>query len=412
MRAAALRALLSNRNYAIYSLGNAISLTGTWIHGIAFSWLVWEMTHSPFWLGVVATAGLAPTLLAGLIGGLLADSMNRLRLTLVTQALSFALTFALFVLYELGALNIALLIGFKVLLATIVAISQPARMALIPSLVGPKQIGPAVSFGSMVFNTARFIGPAIAGFVIATAGIGVAFLVNSLTFVAMGAAILALRLPPDATRPASKRNEERLIQQLSAAGVYVRDHGGALTLFLLLTVVVVAARPVSDFLPAIVTEIHHRGVEGVAILTSSIAAGSLCGGLWMAGRDVQGLTQTVLRSAVVYATCIAGFVLIRDFLIACAIFATAGFFTAVFATAAQTLIQSSVRDEMRGRVMSLWFIISRGGPDLGALLIGISAELAGLQPVFVLGAAACAFVSLLAWGRRRALASALEAPAV
>src|SRR5690606_29613775 len=112
MRLAALRALLSNRNYVIYSAGNAISLTGTWIHGIAFAWLVWELTQSPFWLGMVATAGLAPTLLAGLIGGLLADRTDRLRLTIHTQLLCFALTFALFVLYELGVLNVWILIAF------------------------------------------------------------------------------------------------------------------------------------------------------------------------------------------------------------------------------------------------------------------------------------------------------------
>ena len=409
MRFAALKALLKNRNYVIYSAGNAVSLTGTWIHGIAFAWLVWQMTHSPFWLGAVATAGLAPTLFAGLIGGVMADRMDRLRLTILTQIISFVLTMGLFILYSLDAINIWLLILFKILLSTAVAISQPARMALIPTLVGPSQVGPAVSFGSLVFNVARFIGPAIAGLIIATAGIGAAFLINSLTFIAMTAAILSLRLPEGfARKPESTKPKESMLAQLKESAAYVRAHGGVLTMFVLLIVAVVFVRPISDFLPAIVTHVHGRGVEGVAIFTSCVAAGSIVGGIWTAGRDVSGLTQSSLRSAAIYAGCIAVFVITPSFLAGCLIFATAGFFASIFTISTQTLIQASVEDDMRGRVMSLFFIISRGGPDLGALLIGIGGELAGLPIVFILGAMGCIVTCGVAWRRRDQLARALE----
>jgi MFS family permease len=409
LRLAALRALLSNRNYAIYSIGNIVSLTGTWVHAIAFAWLTWEMTHSPFWLGMVATAGMAPTFFAGLIGGVLADRMDRLRLTILTQLTSFALTLVLFALYEFDLLNVWILIAFKAMLATVVAISQPARMALIPRLVGPSMIGPAVSFGSMVFNTARFVGPAVAGVVIATLGIGPAFLINSLSFLVLTGAILLLRLPPGAMQPAASAGPRETLRQQLVSGVgYLKIHGGALTLFLLLIVVVVAVRPISDFLPAIVTHVYNRGVEGVALLTSSIAAGSIIGGFWSAGRNVEGLTASVLRSAVIYGVSIAAFVLTSNFWLGCAIFAAAGFFTSVFAISAQTLIQTSVEDDMRGRVMSLWFIVSRGGPDLGAFLIGVSGEFVGLPATFIVGALLCAGVSLWAWRRRRTLADTLE----
>jgi Bacterial protein of unknown function (DUF894). len=113
-------------------------LTGTWIHGIAFAWFAWELTRSPFWLGVLGTAGLAPTLFAGLIGGVLADRIDRLRLTIITQVMCFLLSLTLFVLFSFNLLNIWLLILFKVLVAIFIALSQPARMALIPNLVGPK----------------------------------------------------------------------------------------------------------------------------------------------------------------------------------------------------------------------------------------------------------------------------------
>lgn len=409
MRFAALGALLSNRNYAIYSAGNAISLIGTWLQAITFGWIAWEMTRSPFWLGVVSAAGLAPTLLAGLAGGVLADRFDRLRLTILTQFASFAITMGLFALYQWDALNVGLLILCKALLSTATALSQPARMALVPQLVGPGLIGPAISFSSMTFNTARFIGPAMAGVVIAAWGAGAAFFINALTFLAMAAAILLLRLPKGMTRPTPRSAApESLARQLGGGVIYVRNHAGALALFLLLVAVVVTVRPVSDFLPAIVTQVYGRGVEGVAILTSSLAAGSLLGGFWTAGRGLKGLTRATLRACLVYVACIAAFILIPGFWAGCAILVVAGFFTAVFAISAQTLVQASVPDHARGRVMSLWFILSRGGPDLGALAIGLSAVAFGLHATFLAGAALCAGAALWAWARVDRLAAELE----
>lgn len=409
MRFAALRALLSNRNYAIYSAGNAISLIGTWLQAITFGWIAWEMTHSPFWLGVVSAAGLAPTLVAGLLGGVLADRIDRLRLTLLTQIASFIVAMGLFALYQMDLLTVGLLILFKALLSTATALSQPARMALVSQLVGVEMIGPAISFSSMTFNTARFVGPALAGVLIATLGAGPAFLINALTFVAMAAAILMLRLPKDATRPIARgAATESMGRQLGGGLAYVRDHAGALTLFLLLVAVVVTVRPVADFLPAIVSRVFGRGVEGVAMLTSSLAAGSLLGGFWTAGRPLTGLTRSTLRACLFYIACIAAFILTSNFWVGCIILTTAGFFTAVFAISAQTLIQASVPDSARGRVMSLWFILSRGGPDLGALAIGLSAQAFGLHATFLSGVALCAVAILWAWTRAGRLAAELE----
>jgi len=366
------------------------------------------MTKSPFWLGVVATAGLFPTLFAGLIGGVLADRMDRLKLTALTQALSFGLTFGLFVFYELDWLNIWLLIAFKLALSTIVAISQPARMALIPNLVGRDQLGPAVSFGSMVFNSARFVGPAVAALIIAHGGTGMAFLINSLTFLAMSVAIMCLKVDRSALNNALSRRGTTMSAEIGSSLRYVVRHGGALTVFGLVAVVVISCRPISDFLPAIVEGVFGRGVEGVAILTSSVAAGSILGGLWAAGRQLKGLTASALMAAAAYAVCIIVFVSVSDFWIGCAAFATAGFFTTLFGTAAQTLVQASAEEGMRGRVMSLWFILTRGGPDLGAFIMGVSGELIGLRGAFIGGAAVCLAAVVWAWGRRRLLAAAME----
>jgi MFS family permease len=366
------------------------------------------MTRSPFWLGVVATAGLFPTLFAGLLGGVMADRVDRLRLTATTQALSFVITFALFLFYQFGWLNIGLLIVFKLTLSTVVAISQPARMALIPNLVGREQLGPAVSFGSMVFNSARFVGPAVAALIIAQGGMGVAFLINSLTFLAMSVALLCLRVDRATLNEAMSGRRGAVTAEIGTSIGYVVRHGGALTIFGLVAVVTVTCRPISDFLPAVVTHVFGRGVEGVAILTSSVAAGSILGGLWSAGRELKGLTASALMAAAAYAVCLVLFVSVTNFWVGCAAFATAGFFTTSFGTAAQTLVQASAEESMRGRVMSLWFILSRGGPDLGAFIMGVAGELVGLRAGFIGGAAVCLGAVLWAWRRRSLLAAAME----
>jgi MFS family permease len=309
----------------------------------------------------------------------------------------------------MDALNVGLLILFKALLASATALSQPARMALVSQLVGPEMIGPAISFSSMTFNTARFVGPALAGVLIVTLGSGAAFLINALTFLAMAAAILMLRLPKGATRPVRRGGPpESFGRQLGGGLTYLRGHMGAMTLFLLLIAVVVTVRPVADFLPAIVSRIHERGVEGVAILTSSLAAGSLLGGFWTAGRPLAGLTRSSLRACLIYALCVAAFILTPNFWIGCGILTAAGFFTAVFAISAQTLVQASVPDGARGRVMSLWFILTRGGPDLGALILGLSAQHMGLHKTFLTGALLCAAATAWAWTRSGRLAAELE----
>lgn len=408
MRIAAIRALFTNRNYAIYMSGNFLSLLGTWIQAIAFGWLVWQMTKSPFWIGVVGTVGVIPTLLSGLIGGVWADRMDRLRVIALSQAICFTLTFGFFLLYLFDALNIWLIILFRVVLAAVIAASHPARMALIPALVGRERVASAISFGSMTFNLARMIGPAVAALLITQGGLGLAFLANALSYLAMSIAIACVRIDRTAATPPHHGRRSSLWSELGFSIGYVRGHAGVSTLFTLALVTFVLVQPVSEFLPAIVATLFERGVQSVAILTSSLAAGSFAGALWSAGRDAKGLTVSALLACGGYAACIAAFILMHNFWLACALFAVAGFFIVAFTTATQTLVQVSVEDAVRGRVLSLWFILSRTGPDLGALLMGLVATVADLRTGFVIGGGLCILASLWAWQRRASLAPTLE----
>lgn len=415
MRSSAVLRLLANRNYAIYTAGNTLSLIGTWIQSIAFGWLVWEMTGSPFWLGLIAASGLIPTLFGGLAGGVFADRHDRLKLTALTQILSFLVTFALFVCFRLDVLSLGLLVLFKVLLSGLASFSQPARMALIPSLVGRDQLVQAVSFGSMVFNTARFVGPAIAGVIIAVSDAGWAFLANSISFLAMAGAIALLRFPEKekdvAEAAIAPRRSRPGWSDLTGGVAYLRDHPGVRVLFLLLIAVVLFARPISDFFPAMATDIFGRGIEAVATMTSAMALGSLVGGFYAVGRGIAGLARSGLIACAVYTLFLILFLNMPNFWAGCVLLAFVGFCSVLFVTAAQTLIQVRVDDAVRGRVLSLWLILSRAGPDAGALMMGVAAEAAGLVPAFTAGALICLAASLwsLTWLRTLAAPPPAEA---
>lgn len=408
MRLSAIAALFANRNYAIYISGNIISLTGSWIQSIAFGWLIWELTQSVFWVGVMSMVAFVPTLLAGLVGGVMADRLDRLRLTATTQIFSFILTFGFFILYQLDAVNLAVAMVFRILLSTSISLSQPARMTIIPSLVAPQQLASAVSFGSMIFNTARFIGPAIAALTIAYGGLGMAFLLNALSFLVMCTALMLLKVDHRELNERPAKKKSGIWSDFGSSFGYVANHSGLSVIFLLAGVTVFCVRPVSDFLPAIVDIVFGKGVESVAILTSSLAGGSILGGIWAAGRDAKGLVSSALLASGAYALCIIIFIWAGNFWFGCGVFALAGFFTVAFMTAAQTLLQTSVDDDMRGRVLSLWFVLSRAGPDIGAFSIGVIATGLGLQVTFTIGAALCVGASLLAWQRRAVIAPILE----
>lgn len=406
MTFAPLRALFSERDYVIYIVGTAISLTGTWIQRITIAWLVWEMTGSPLWVGLTAAADLLPTLIGALYGGVLADRLNRLRLLMACQLACAAILFGLALAYQLDLLTLALLIGLRVCLSASIALAHPTRMVLLVELVGRENLNAAVSFGSVVFNVARTAGPALAGIIIAYGGFAMALVANALTFIVMAVAVLMIRhvsLPPP--RPP---DPPRVVTEILLACRYIGQHAAFRLMFLLYIAYVVTARSIEDLLPAFVETLFAGGVQSVAMLVSMLGIGSIVGGLWASSRSLDGLTRTMIIAGLLQAVSVAGLALSRSFPLACALIFLVGFFTVQFGTAAQTLVQSSVSDEMRGRVMSLWFVILRGGPGLGALLMGAMAEFAGLSGAFLIGTSGCLLACLYAWQRRAHLADKLE----
>ncbi len=408
MLPASLTSLFSNRNFAIFIGGNILSLIGTWIQIVTIAWLTWELTESTFWLGIMAMAQLLPTLIVTPWAGVLADRYERRRVVLIAQSCACVLTLALFALYEFDMLTIVWLFAAKASISGFLALSQPARMAMTPDLVRDRDLPTAIAFGSITFSVARFIGPAIAGIIIAFGDIGWAFLINAISFMALLVAVSLLRLPPqDGTAISQRRGAVFAIRE---GMTYVLHHSGIIVLFGFFLLRVLTIGSISQFFAAFSDLVLGRGPEGLALLTSSAGCGSLLGGLWMARRKTAaGLTTSLCAGALLSALMIIGFCMTTDMIIAMVIIGLYSAATTLSYVAGQTLTQMAAAPSMRGRVMSFWALLDRGGPALGAFAMGVWTEAFGLTLPFLYGAVIMGAAAMIVWAGRPRLARALTA---
>jgi len=400
------RHLFANRNFTIFFVGNGLSIIGNWINIVTIAWLTWEFTESTLWLGIMATAQVVPTVIATPWGGILADRFPRRSVIFISQAWALVIAFSLFVLYEFDALNIVLLFAGRALLATFLGASQPSRMALNLDLVERRHLPSAVALGSITFSLARFAGPAIAGVVIAYGDVGLAFLLNALSFVALLVAVRMLRLPAESARGNGRKNSA--VRDFREGISYAVNHPGIAVLFGLFLTRIVSIASISQFYAAYSDVIFGRGADGLAILTSSAGLGSLFGGFWMArARSTAQLISALVVGGVLSSAAIIVFVTNSDFRLAIVITAAYSFLTTLFFVSCNTLTQLAVHDDMRGRVMSFSAMFDRAGPAFGGMLMGAFTEWYGLTSPFLYAAGAMGIVSLLTWVYRHKLANAL-----
>jgi predicted MFS family arabinose efflux permease len=398
---------LAHRNFGIYVAGNSVSLIGTWMQRTGVGWLAWELSHSGAVLGLVAFADLFPGVLIGPFGGALADRVDRLRVIKIAQSLIMLQALALFVLTASGAITVPLLVALVLFQGAVIGFNQPARLALIPNLVARPDLATAVAINSIVFNTARFIGPALAGVAIVALDVSAVFALNALSFLAFLFALSRLRLEASAA-PRSRRS---MLGAIADGLAYALRHPGIGPILLLQAVLAVCARPFVELLPGFAAEVFARGAPGLATLSSTIGIGAIAGGLWLAQRPGQaGLPEIVLGTSVMVALTTLAFAICPWFWPAVACVALAGCAMVVTGAGTQTVLQTAVDEDMRGRVLSLFGLIFRGGPALGALAMGAASEALGLQAPLTAGALIGLVAALLLWRRRDAIGRSLGAP--
>ncbi len=388
--------VLRIRNYRVYTIGNSISLIGVWLQRIAVGWLAWQLTHSGFWLGLCAAGDLVPSVVIGPIAGALADRADRVRLIQISLVLGMIQAWALAVLTFTGIIEIWTLFALTIALGIINAINQPARLALIPSLVDHAHVGPAIAINSLVFNNARFLGPALAGFVIAEGNIGLAFTLNAVTYMCFIYALWRIDVvdePPVA-------GKSHFLRDLAEGYSYALRDPGIGHMFVLLIVTTVAIRGFVEMFPGFADAVFDRGAQGLAWLTATVGLGSVVGGLIMLRRNsLQGLATVVIRATLAMALALVGFTATTNYWLALVCVFIGGLAMCATGIGAQTLIQTSTAPAMRGRVMGFYGMIFRAGPSTNALLLGAFSEHFGMRLPVCAGALIC--VAAWAWIRPR-----------
>lgn len=397
---------LAERNYRLFTIGSIVSLIGQWTQRIAIGWLAWELTHSGTWLGLIAFADLFPTVVVTPFAGVIADRVDRRRMMTVTQLLAMLQAIVLAVLTLTGFIEIWSLFALALFLGIVMSFNVAARLALMGGMSRREDLPAAIAISASIFNAARFVGPAVGGAIIAGWGVGGAFVFNSVSFLTLLIALFMMRdLYPD---PVATRKSGIFGQMREGFG-YARRHRGIAPLLIVITAVAIGVKPYVELLPGVADRVYGGGAQALAQLTAATGLGALVMALWLAQRSaVRGLTVIALGSMVVGGVAVVLFSLTDIYWLGLIFAFVAGGSMTVSGTGTQTLMQHAVEGPMRGRVMSLYGIIFRGAPALGALLLGILSEIIGLQPALAIGGTLTVLVFLWLWRLRHLAGRALE----
>jgi len=383
---------LSSRNFLIYLIGSTVSLHGLWIYRVALGWFAWQLTGSEFWVGLVAFTQFAPAVVFGPIFGVLADRFDRRRASIIINALGTVNMLSLGVLAWLGQVDIHVLTAQSLIQGALDGAHTPVRMTLVPNLVTRGQLQSAIASASISFNVSRFIGPAIAGAVIATYGVAAAFAINGVSYLAYIFALSIVELRPSVAR--SKPPGHVGAEMLDGIR-YIAQHRTIRGLLLIIAVASVFGRGALEMMPAFADAIFQRGASGLAILTASLGVGSIASGLLLS-RSTAWLDSQAIRVAVVLAGVFIVILGVTDsFWFALPVVVSLGSILSVCGVGSQILIQTMVEDEVRGRVSSFWGMIAFGGTALGSLVVGAASAAFGLQDTVVVTGFLCAAVALL-----------------
>jgi predicted MFS family arabinose efflux permease len=387
------------RNYRLLWTGAFLSSIGTWTQDVALSWLIHTRLGDPFYLGLRAFAADAPLIAFMLLGGAVADRFDRRRILLVSNGLQMTFTAALLALYLLGQLGIAAILAVAFLTGLAQSQSAPTYQAVITSLVPPREIPKAVALNSLQFNLSRFIGPAIAGLLLARGGTSTCLAVNVVSFVAVIVALARIDFPSAA--PSAVK--ETLARSLKGGFAQMRTS----PLLALLTALGAAGSflgfPLITYLPVIAGDLLGTGAAGYSLLLSSFGAGAIVGALFTAHRGhVPGRGRALLVAFMVYGAASLGTVLAARQPLAMALLFVAGWALVTAFSTVNSLVQENVPEAFRGRILSIYGLAFRGGMPLGSLLAGLAIRSFGAAPVIGAFSATLALVAagLLVRSRR------------
>ena len=397
---------LRHTDFRIYSLTNFAGMIGLWQQRIAIGWLVWELTQSGFWLGVVALSESLPLILLAAIAGAVTDRVDRLRLLRTLQITQVIIASLLTLLTAYNLIHIYSLTVIAFGLGIVQAFNLPVRLTIAPNLVPRSDLTPAIGLNSALFNMSRFVGPMIAGVIIAKFGVEVTLGTGVFGMLIFTIGLNGIRLIDDEHDKVKKSN---LINEMLEGVRYVAGHSSIGPLLLLIMIGAVFSRSFMDLFPGFADQVFGQGPEGLGMLFSAVGGGGIFGALWLAnyGRTA-GLTKVSLCTLFMTSILLIIFSATSIFWLGLVTAAFAGASLAITANSSQILIQNKVKGSMRGRVMSIYGLTYRAGPAIGALLMGIFSTWVGLQAPVATGAIICLISLLFILPHHKRIAQAME----
>jgi MFS family permease len=379
---------LRYRNYRLFFGGQIVSLAGTWITTTATSWLVYRLTGSAWLLGIVGFAGQFPAFLLGPFAGIFVDRWDRRRLLIGTQVISMLQSFALAGLTLTGHITVEAIVLLSILQGIVNAFDMPGRQAFLIALIENKaDLGNAIALNSSMVNVARLLGPSIAGVVIAATNEGWCFFIDGVSYLGVIAALIAMRVParsvPAGDRPGA-------LQQFTEGFKYAFGFKPIRSIILLLALVSLVGVPYSVLMPIFTTETFHGGPHTLGLLMTSSGCGALVGALWLAARKtVVGLGRIIAWAGVAFGGGLVAFSFASTLFLAipCLVVAGCGFIVQM--AASNTIIQTIVDDEKRGRVMSFYMMAFLGTAPFGSLIAGWMSSRLGASHTLLIGGLCC-----------------------
>ena len=388
---------LSYRNYRLFFFGQGISLVGTWMQQVAMSWLVYRLTGSALLLGTVGFTSQIPTFLVAPFAGVFADRCNRRRLLLATQSLAMTQAFLLSYFVLTGTIQVWQIFALSLLLGVVNGFDIPVRQSFVIEMVEEKQgLANAIALNSSMVNAARLVGPSIAGLLISAVGEGACFLLNGFSYFAVLLSLAAMRVTP---RPAVAARSS-ILYELRAGVRYAASFAPIRAILLLLAMMSLTGMPYAVLLPVFAKDVLHGGPHTFGFLMAASGVGAFSATLYLASRrSVIGLGRLIAISCALFGGGVASFALSRALWLSLVFLSIAGFGAMMQVAASNTILQTIVDDDKRGRIMSLFTMAFMGMTPFGSLCAGALAARFGAPVTVQIGGLSCLVGALLfaAW---------------
>jgi MFS family permease len=373
---------LKHRNYRLFYSGQLISLMGTWLQTTVLGWVVYDITKSPARLGQVGFVNQLPPLALGVVAGVFADRWDKRRALVITQTLALIQAVAMGTLTLTGHIRIWHIMTLGFMLGVVNAFDMPLRQSFVVEMVGKRDLSNALALNSMMFNMARIVGPAAAGFLLAMTGPSNCFFLNAISYVFVIVALFMMRIE----RTEEPQQRPSVLASLKEGLGYVRRTPFIRNPLILLSCISFVVMPMTTQMPAAAVEMLHGGPKTLGVLISCIGIGAVIGGLHLASRkSPRKLGALIAASSVIYGAAMLAFSVSPVISVSCPLLICAGMGLMRQNVGCNTLIQTLVQNDMRGRVMGIYAITFAGLAPLGNLFLGWLAAKSGVQSAFALG---------------------------